>query len=159
MKFVYSDGDAKLKWVERNGFTPVREFSINPAADAYGIMDSGHEAFADHSIFNSNPATDNGDIVQKILPTIQRGILSSSDYAPRLHEDNLIVWTGDGRLGMVGFGKCCEWDCAIFEESAERAQDAATIQQERQYGQRMREALQRQADEARFMSGLGLPLQ
>lgn len=159
MKLVYSDGDAKLKWVERNGFTPVREYSINPAADAHGFVDSSHEDFMDYSVFNSNPETDNGDIVQKIVPTLHRGILSSSNYEPLLHDDNLIIWTGDGRLGMVGFGKQSAWDSAIFEENVATAEDEAKMKQERQYGLRMREALQWHADEARFMSGLGLPLQ
>lgn len=156
-KIVYSDGDAKLKWIERDGFTPVREFSIDPLSDSRGFIDQGHEADPDLSIFASS-ADNSGDIVQKIISTLHHSILASNEYTPRLHEDNLIIWTGDGRLGTVGFGKQAGWrEDAWLEQVEECVEEAERKGEERQYGQKMKEALQFQANEARFMSGLGLP--
>ncbi|KAF2093420.1 hypothetical protein NA57DRAFT_69176 [Rhizodiscina lignyota] len=157
LKLVYSDGDAKLKWVERDGFTPIREFSIDPDADARGFIDQGHEADPEPSVFATG-VDNSGDIVQKIIPTLHRSTLASNEYTPRLHEDSLVVWTGDGRLGMVGFGKHSGWrEDAWIERAEQSVEEAERKGEEKQYGQKMREALQWQADEARFMSGLGLP--
>ncbi len=157
LKLAYSDGDAKIKWIERDGFTPIREFSIDPARDARGFIDQGHEAVPDAGIFALG-SDNSGDIVQKIIPTLSRSLLASNDYVPRLHEDNLVIWTGDGRLGMIGLGKPAGWhEDAWLERAEESVEETERKGEEKQYGERMREALQRQADEARFMSGLGLP--
>ncbi|KAJ9646458.1 hypothetical protein H2199_002507 [Coniosporium tulheliwenetii] len=45
-RIVYADGDGNLKWVERDGFTPVRRWNINPDAPAEprGILGEFEEA-------------------------------------------------------------------------------------------------------------------
>ncbi|KAF2679641.1 hypothetical protein K458DRAFT_422188 [Lentithecium fluviatile CBS 122367] len=53
-RLVFSDGDGNLKWVERDGSTPVRHFNINDTANSSQVgLEAGW-----------------GDIVQKILPTV-----------------------------------------------------------------------------------------
>ncbi|KAH9826821.1 Ubiquitination Target receptor, partial [Teratosphaeria destructans] len=108
-----------------------------------------------------------GDIVQKITP-LQPVTRSSSDpYGPRtdarpdLHSQaNLLLWTGDGRLGVLGYGHANplvdgEADETLHEHAASAA-DRAEEDAERQYGMAMRRALERNADEVRFVRGLGI---
>ena len=70
------------------------------------------------------------------------------------------VWTGDGRLGVLGFGHDSplgdeRWHDAV-EEQAQSAENRAREDAERQYGMAMRRALERNADEVRFVRGLGM---
>lgn len=160
VKIAYSDGNAMVKWTERDGFTPVREFSVTPAGpdSAGGWFDQGHESIMDQGLWSRSHESSSGDVVQKLIPTLHTASMDSSDQAQRLHEDNLIVWTGDGRLGMLGFGQHSGWDKELWEERAELAgEEYARMEAERAQGIRMRQALQWQADEARFMQGMGLP--
>lgn len=144
-RYVFSDGDGNLKWAERDGFTPVRHMNINhqtphalPAEDT-----------AQNGVFD-------GDIVQKIIPTVNHTSLRGSDAAVPLGQDNLIIWTGDGKLGMLGFGKSPVFSVEDLDEQAQSAQEAEKIRQEREYGQEMRNALERQAQELRWVRGLGM---
>jgi hypothetical protein len=134
-RIVFSDGDGNLKWVERDGSTPVRQLNIN-----------GHDA--------ASPADGGGDIVQKILPTVARGNAESGEVP--LGEDNLVVWTGDGKVGMVGFGRGPVFQVEDLEEGAQTAEEVALMDREREYGTELRRALERQAAELRWMRGYGL---
>jgi hypothetical protein len=109
-----------------------------------------------------------GDIVQKIVPSqpvssasksnaLSEGSSSRSD----INQSNLLLWTGDGAIGVLGFGYSNplgeedEWHDAV-EAQAETAQQKAREDAEKQYGMAMRRALERNADEVRFVRGLGM---
>ncbi|KAF1985672.1 hypothetical protein K402DRAFT_357174, partial [Aulographum hederae CBS 113979] len=170
-KIVYSDGDGNLKWVERDGFTPIRQFNIE--------THSASPVTENPSLLSTIPASWTGDIVQKILPTTpisasttsssrspspspsQSPFLSSPDDDPTslpLHQSNLIIWTGDGRLGLVGFGrqKQTSFSAEEFEARAESGEERARRENERRYGEGMRRALEAQARDVRFVRGLGM---
>lgn len=142
-RLVYADGDGNVKWVERDGFTPVRQHNINAAAPAGGPGG----LFAAPA-----PAPGESDIVQKMAPAVADG----AGRADALGRDDLLVWTGDGRLGVLGFGRQPGFDADGFKERARAAEEAERGREERAYGSTMRRALERQADEVRFMRGLGL---
>jgi hypothetical protein len=138
-RLVFSDGEGNLKWVERDGNIPVRQFNINKDAQSssHGGMESGW-----------------GDIVQKIIPTVSTSHASSKLDVP-LGEDKLVIWTGDGRLGLVGFGRE-GFDDADLEEQAMEEAEKETRSKEREYGAEMRRALEHQARELRWLRGYGL---
>lgn len=159
-RIVFSDGDGHLKWMERDGFTHVRTFNINDAmpdaeasaqdASAYGIWSS-----------TASEMPGQGDIVQKMLPTYSsRSVPSAEMGRPDINQNNLLLWTGDGRLGILGFGQSDplgaeEWHHAM-ESQAKNAEEMAREDAERQYSQRVRRALERNADEVRSVRGLGM---
>ncbi|CAK3752063.1 hypothetical protein DOTSEDRAFT_70502 [Lecanosticta acicola] len=157
-RIVFSDGDGHLKWVERDGFTYVRTFNINDALPG----DPSGDATA-HGIWSSSGSElpGQGDIVQKIMPT-DRNYENTYAKSGRLdvNQNNLLLWTGDGRVGILGFGHSNplgdeQWHDAL-EEQALTAEQRAGEDAERQYGMAMRRALERNADEVRFVRGLGM---
>ena len=155
-RIVFSDGDGNLRWFERDCSTHVRSWNINSALpDAY--PDTGDASMG--GIFSSSASEmpGQGDIVQKILPIPSS---SSSTSRPDLSSEPLLLWTGDGRLGMLNFGQRPlagdeAWHDAV-EAQAASAEDKAKEDAERQYGMAMRRALERNADEVRFVRGLGI---
>ena len=92
------------------------------------------------------------DIVQLLLPTRPK---STSRPSSRLGEDNLIIWTGEGKLGLLGFGRP-KWDLTGVEESAERFEDQAKRTEEREYDAEMGSLLRAHANELNFLRDLGL---
>jgi hypothetical protein len=80
---------------------------------------------------------------------------------PDLPNESLMLWSGDGRIGCLNFG--CQnplkpddsWHDAV-EEQALSAGERARADAEKQYDLRMRRALERNADEVRFVRGLGM---
>jgi hypothetical protein len=138
-RLVFSDGDGNLKWVERDGSTPVRQFNIN---DVKGTTQVGLEAGY-------------GDIVQKIMPTVSPSLRTTPDDVPLGH-DNLIIWTGDGKLGMVGFGHEPTFDINALDGMAEEELGKERRAMEREYGAEMRRALMHQARELKWLQGYGL---
>ena len=137
-RLVFSDGDGNLKWMERDGSTPVRQFNINDLASSAPSLNP-----------HSQIETGWGDIVQKIIPTVT----SSTDA---LGWDNLVVWTGDGKLGLVGFGRDPPFDVDFFEDAPEQQGDGSERVMEREYSREMRRALELQARELRWLRGYGL---
>lgn len=152
-RIVISDGDGNLRWMERDGSTPVRQFNINNLSDS-------PEPDTSHPIL-LNPQgsrAEDGDIVQKILPTISS---SSSSVTPQIGQDNLILWTGDGKLGMLGFGREPPFDADVFEDALERQADgegsgSQDKVREKEYSVEMRRALEGHARELRWLRGYGL---
>ncbi|KAF2677580.1 hypothetical protein K458DRAFT_319365 [Lentithecium fluviatile CBS 122367] len=144
-RLVFSDGDGNLKWVERDGSTPVRHFNINDT-----------DASTSHAS-QTQPGLEAGwgDIVQKILPTVSPSLLVRADDVP-LGQDNIVVWTGGGRLGMVGFGRDNAFDVDQLDGLVEEAETRELRTKERQYGAEMRKALEHQARELRWLRGYGL---
>lgn len=157
---VFSDGDGHLKWVERDGSTLVREESINVP-----LSGSRRSSATSNAPLNTNVTDDSSqttdDIVQKLLPI---RLTNSSTTQP----DDLLLYTGEGRVGIMGFGRKplsagfpdpgdgeADEVKETLEEAAEREERRAKEEEERKFGRMMRKALERQADEVRFVRGLG----
>ncbi|KAF2622967.1 hypothetical protein BU25DRAFT_414732 [Macroventuria anomochaeta] len=152
-RIVVSDGDGNMKWVERDGSTPVRQFNIN---DSSKRPDTSTQV-------QINPGRESGygDIVQRIMPTSSPSLLSprSSASTHELGTENLAIWTGDGKLGMVSFGRDEVFDVDTFEDALERQVDgeqADARSMEKEYSLEMRRALEQQAREVRWLRGYGL---
>lgn len=138
-RIVFSDGDGNLKWTERDGSTEVRRYNIN------GATSTTHTRIQPPSLFADPSGGENaGDIVQKLLPTRDHG-------SGTVAQDRLLLWTGEGRIGILGFGAKAGDDRA----GGDVVEDA-TVREEREYGESMRRALEHQANEARYVRGLGL---
>ncbi|KAF2758587.1 hypothetical protein EJ05DRAFT_537924 [Pseudovirgaria hyperparasitica] len=155
-RIVFSDGDGWLKWVERDGSTPVRQFNINDAIRTHRAARDLDSLVNDHrSAQVQEPAMDaaEGDIVQKIIPMVASE--ATGNDVP-LGQDNLLVWTGDGMLGMVGFGTQATFLADELDEQAQDALEHEQMKREREYDREMRRALERQAAELRWVRGYGL---
>ena len=160
-RVVFSDGDGHLKWMERDGSTYVRTYNIN---DSLPIEDSttASQDSTPQGIFatSGTEMPGQGDIVQKIMPLGKRFGEASDASRLDLNQNKLLLWTGDGRLGVLGIGQddplgSDEWHDAL-QEQALSAAEKARQDAERQYGMAMRRALERNADEVRFVRGLGM---
>jgi hypothetical protein len=170
---VFSDGDGNLKWVERDGMTAIRSWNINQAVEAPFFNQAQSPSFdqaqspsfdqAQSPSFNqaqsaAQSAEDDpsqGDIVQKMVPLQSPAQGSRVGSRADVNQADLILKTGDGRIGVLGFGHktlyCKEEEESVVETTAERVRKDA----EKQYRETLRRALQSQADEVRFMRGLG----
>jgi hypothetical protein len=146
-KLVYSDGDGNIKWTERDGFSPIRAWNINSTSP---FEDDSRNVLSYHGSSTAEPVPD--DIVQLILPTRPQSTLGAYDG---VDDDNLIVWTGDGRLGLLGFGKE-KWLLSDVEDEALEFEERSRRREEREYAGMMGRALRRQADELNFVRGFGL---
>lgn len=139
-RIAFSDGSGYIKWFERDGFTEVRRCRI------------GHsERSQAPSIFASMPGSD--DIARKLLPMRDVGQPGSG----RGNDNDLLFWTGE-KLGLVTFTARPGFTSEDFEEPAEPP-DAETLAREKaeaEYSAKMRRALERQADDVRFVRNLGL---
>ncbi|GAB7366155.1 hypothetical protein MBLNU230_g7717t1 [Neophaeotheca triangularis] len=167
-RIVFSDGDGNLKWVERDGFSHVRSYNINEAIGASSENPAAHDTRASGIWSSTNGGTPgHGDIVQKIIPTLSSSQISSSrSERADVAQSNLLLWTGDGRLGVLGFGHrdplssakaVEEWHDAVESQHVMGTAEARSREDaERQYAMRMRRALERNADEVRFVRGLGM---
>ncbi|KAK0865377.1 hypothetical protein LTS02_005358 [Friedmanniomyces endolithicus] len=173
-RIVFSDGDGNLKWVERDGFSHVRTFNINealPSSSGEGRQSATGEDQSAFGIWSSTAGEmpGQGDIVQKITPmhpvsASSTGTGAASGLGERQRQDvnqsNLLLWTGDGRLGVLGFGPGNPLGEDQWREevgvAAESTEQRAKGDAERQYGMAMRRALERNADEVRFVRGLGM---
>lgn len=159
-RIVFSDGDGNLKWVERDGYSFVRTFNINSPPPR-----AAHEDASAGGIWSSSAAEmpGQGDIVQKILPVgsaSANGDATAGAGRSDVLTANLLLWTGDGYLGVLGFGHrgplAEEAGLDAVESPAPSAEARAREDAERQYGMAMRRALERNADEVRFVRGLGM---
>lgn len=169
-RLVFSDGDGNLKWVERDGSTPVRQFNINDfqrrkdgSTGADESTATQHHHHHHGNLVNATPDSEAGwgDIVQKILPTTSPSLLTPytppSSSAEALGLNNLVLWTGDGKLGLLGFGKEPPMARDVFEDALEvQGESAGEKVREREYGAEMRRALEHQARELRWLRGYGL---
>ena len=165
---VVADGEGNVKWVERDASTPVRQFNINESVSASA---SGRDRTSPCT-FGITPGMEEGggDMVQRILPTLNPSLLFPSPYAPSTtppssdsdpHPPNLILWTTDGNLGLLGFGRETTplFDADVFQDALEQqvtGDEADRRAAEREYGIEMRRALELQAREVRWLRGYGL---
>ncbi|KAK0252334.1 hypothetical protein B0A54_14134 [Friedmanniomyces endolithicus] len=174
-RIVFSDGDGNVKWVERDGFSHVRTFNINEAlplggGGGGGWAGAGGKDAGVHGIWGSTAdgMPGQGDIVQKITPmhpvsasgTGSTSGMGAGQQRQDVNQSNLLLWTGDGRLGVLGFGPGNPLGEDQWREevgvAAESTEQRAKGDAERQYGMAMRRALERNADEVRFVRGLGM---
>lgn len=161
-RVVFSDGDGQMKWMERDGSTCVRTYNINDSLAVENSTAASQDS-TPQGIFatSGTEMPGQGDIVQRILPLGTDCGESSADAGRLdLNRNKLLLWTGDGRLGVLGMGQddprgSDEWHDAL-EEQALSAAEKARQDAERQYGMAMRRALERNADEVRFVRGLGM---
>jgi hypothetical protein len=152
-RIVFSDGDGNLRWMERDGSTLVRQYNINceTSADATtgGIFSS-----------SASEMPGQGDIVQKILP-LRACKSDAGSGRPDVPTEALMLWSGDGRIGCLDFGsqnpiKPDDNSHDAMEEQSLTVEQRAREDAEKQYDLRMRRALERNADEVRFVRGLGM---
>lgn len=148
---VVADGNGALKWFERDGFTPIRTHDLvssDPDRAHHARLDDQQQQQQQRQGTLFREQTD-GDVVWKILET--RSATNGLHSAVGERND-LLLWTGDGRIGVLGFGYSSPlsnsqspvvetWD----------AEEDARIQFER----KMSRLLLSQADEMRFLSRLG----
>ncbi|KAI0008144.1 F-box domain-containing protein [Xylariaceae sp. FL0662B] len=135
-RIVFSDGQGYLKWVERDGVTEVRRHKIGKS-----------EREAQRSLFGSMPGSD--DIARKILST-----RLAQDDEWQVNNDDILFWTGE-RLGLLGFSSRPGFSAEDFEDTTKTPEETAAEQEQQMYSERMRLALERQANEAYFVQNLG----
>ena len=140
-RIAVSDGSGYLKWFERDGFTEVRRVRIGHSEVSQGP-----------SVFASMPDSD--DIARKLLST--RASWTAAKMGT-CNNDDLLFWTGE-KLGMATFSARPGFTADTFEEPTGALDDEALQreQEEREYRDKLRHALERQADDARFVRNLGL---
>jgi hypothetical protein len=138
-RLVVSDGDGQIRWLERDGSSLVRRWNINQAIERTEVS----------GIFNTSVMeAGRGDVARKLLPT------NANLDGGHLDRDELLLWTGE-RIGVLAFKSKPQFEEDDWEELMS-AEEEAKRKEERIYGQTMRRALERQADEVRFVRGLGL---
>ena len=136
-RLVLSDGDGQLKWLERDGSTLVRRWNINE------YQRNGEV----HGLFSTAVTEANtGDVARKILPT--------NDHAGSVDGEELLVWTGE-RIGLVQFSSKAHFKTEDWKERLETIEEQVKRRERDAYGETVKRALQRQADEVRFVRGLG----
>ena len=133
-RLLFSDSDGQVKWVERDGSTLVRRWNIN------SYSQSTKEITPTQGIFN-NEVT-GGEVARKLIPV--------SDN----ERSEVLLWTGE-KIGLLSIGRKERFMC---NEDSEGDTSDGRGNSERDYGRMMRIALERQADEVRFVKGLGLGL-
>ncbi|PSR87436.1 hypothetical protein BD289DRAFT_367123 [Coniella lustricola] len=134
-RLVFSDGSGLIKWFERDGCTEVRRQRVGHCEPVQGP-----------SIFASMPGAD--DIARKLLPTQEHTGAS-------VNSNDLLFWTGEN-IGLISFTSSDTFGPQDFEEEAKSAAELLREREERVHSENMRRALQRQADEVRFVRDLGL---
>ncbi|KAK8101304.1 Myosin-1 [Apiospora kogelbergensis] len=138
---LVSDGQGYLKWVERDGFTEVRSHYIGPAERVVGHS----------SLFNEMPGS--GEIARKLLSTQSR---QAGD--DKSNDDDILFWTGE-KLGLANFSSKQGFTADDFEEGNTRTPEEMAVERERQqYEERMRQAMERDADGVRLFKVLGAGL-
>ncbi|KAK5663611.1 hypothetical protein OQA88_4042 [Cercophora sp. LCS_1] len=143
-RLAFSDGSGTIKWFERDGFSEVRRCKI------------GHSELSEGpSVFASMPGSD--DIARKLLPTRAEGHTSGNGRL-KINDNDLLFWTGE-KLGLVRISARPGFTSEDFEDQEDdhlRAEERAQAIEERTYSERMRQALERQADDVRFVRNLGI---
>lgn len=167
-RLVYSDSEGNIKWVERNGRSEVRRWNINTSEPQYPSSrrsqrpNTGHGDETQPRGLWANLDAENAssEVARKVLPT-----------GGNLTGDELLVWTGE-RIGRIKFSIPAESNAEeIGDDDDEWFMHAEVDEETRQamlhkrrdewekeqrYEQAMRRALERQADEVRWMGTEGM---
>jgi hypothetical protein len=133
-QIVISDGGGNLKWMERDGFTEARRWNT-----ADGSVDAPRGIFGTLGDSYMDPGS--GDIIIKVLET----------------NGELILWTGE-KIGLLSFSSKPGFTAESFEQTVKTAEEAHLEREERVYSKTMRRALEHQANEVRYVKGLGIGL-
>jgi hypothetical protein len=171
-RIVFSDAEGNIKWTERDGRSEVRRWNINtsqpqiPFGRRSRQPSSGRNS-QDHEprgLWPGSNSPGNNEVARKVLPT-----------GGNLTGDELLVWTGE-RIGRLKFsipadyemelddGYESEDDVFMHAEVDETTRQAMRHkrrddwEKEQKYESNMRRALERQADEVRWMGSRGLGL-
>jgi hypothetical protein len=150
-RLVYSDSEGNIKWVERNGRAEVRRWNLNTSLPSDPTQPRGLWP-------SSETQNQNNEVARKVLPT-----------GGNLSGDELLIWTGE-RIGRIRFSvpedryldEVEEDDWFMHAEVDEQTRDAMRKkhrdewEKERKYEEAMRQALERQADEVRWMGTDGM---
>ncbi|OQD82444.1 hypothetical protein PENANT_c021G00104 [Penicillium antarcticum] len=171
-RIVFSDAEGNIKWTERDGRSEVRRWNINtsqpqiPFGRRSGQPTSGQNDQDDEprGLWPGSNSPSNNEVARKVLPT-----------GGNLTGDELLVWTGE-RIGRLKFsipedyetelddGYQSEDDVFMHAEVDEATREAMRHkrrddwEKEQRYQDSMRRALERQADEVRWMGTRGLGL-
>ncbi|KAI0392338.1 F-box domain-containing protein [Xylariaceae sp. FL0594] len=137
-RIAFSDGQGYVKWMERDGFTEVRRHKIGQV-----------ERTTEPSLFGETTGSD--EIARKIL-----SVHTNGDYRVP-NDDDVLFWTGE-TLGLLRFTSEPGFSPEDFVDHIEKPEETAAQAAEQVYAKRMRHALERQADEVRFMQHLGAGL-
>lgn len=167
-RIVFSDAEGNIKWTERNGRSEVRRWNINTSQPQIPFgrrsqqpTPQREEDQQPRGLWPSQ-SPGNNEVARKILPT-----------GGNLTGDELLIWTGE-RIGRLKFSIPADYqmevddnevddddvfmhaevDEATREEMRHRQRD--DWEREQRYGDYMRRALERQADEVRWMGNRGL---
>jgi len=141
-RIVVSDGGGNLKWLERDGFTEARRWNI-----AHGSVEAPRGIFG--TLGDSYMDSGSGDIVIKMVNT-------HNGRDGKLVNDDLVVWTGE-KIGLLSFSSKPGFTANSFEETGSKTpEEIRTEREERTYAETMGRALEANANEVRWMRGLGL---
>lgn len=165
---MFSDAEGNIKWTERNGRSEVRRWNINtsqpqiPFGRRSQRSTSQTEEDQPRGLWPSQ-SPGNNEVARKILPT-----------GGNLTGDELLIWTGE-RIGRIKFSIPADYETEVDDKEVEEDDDVfmhaevdeATREEmrhrrrddwerEQRYGDYMRRALERQADEVRWMGSRGL---
>lgn len=138
-RVVFSDADGGLKWVERDGYGLVRRWNVNN----FEMRGNTAESYGEQ-------------VVRKIIP-----INPVASKQGARGDGDLIVWTGE-KVGVITtqrphndeeFGELSKafGESSVGNENDGDDEEDLDIQAE-EYARMMRRALERQADERRWMS-------
>jgi hypothetical protein len=133
-RIIVSDGGGNLKWFERDGFTEARRWNIS-----HGSVEAPRGIFG--TLGDNYMDSGSGDIVIKILE----------------NQGDLVLWTGE-KIGLLTFSSKPGFTAESFEKTAKTAEEAHREREDRVYSTTMRRALEHQANEVRYVRGLGLGL-
>lgn len=167
-RLVYSDSEGNIKWVERNGRAEVRRWNINTSQPQIPFSRSSHipvpaqpdeESYPRGLWADLDSQNNNSEVARKVLPT-----------GGNLTGDELLVWTGE-RIGRIKFSVPADLNGVMEEDEDEwfmqaevdeetraamRQKHRDEWEKERRYENMMRRALERQADEVRWMGTDGM---
>ncbi|KAH6711523.1 hypothetical protein BKA61DRAFT_92440 [Leptodontidium sp. MPI-SDFR-AT-0119] len=141
-RIVVSDGGGNLKWLERDGFTEARKWNI-----AHGSIEAPRGIFG--TLGDSYMDSGSGDIVIKLANT-------RNGPEKNVNEDDLVLWTGE-KIGLLSFSSKPGFTADSFEDTSKKTPEEVRREaQEQTYSETMGRALEANANEVRWMRGLGL---
>ena len=145
---VFSDGNGCIKWIERDGSTPIRNYNIN-----------GRPNFTIDGRLRENTPDKPWpeDIVQKMIP-LQAPTGSGSGLGTRMdtNQSDLVLKTADGRIGILGFGSESWYARQDVEEVVETFEEKVRRDRETSYTESMGRLLDMHADEAMLLKLRGM---
>lgn len=122
-RIVFSDAEGGLKWVERNGIGLVRRWNMN----TFEVDQSGARVVGEQ-------------VVRKIV-----SLNEGENERGNRGDGDLLIWTGEN-VGIVSTKPPKQGNETPSDSGADTPEEQGA-----EYSRQMRRALERQADEARWM--------